>query len=385
MKSRFTSVEDSPRIALFFRSLGGGGAEKVMLNLASGFIQRGIKVDLVLGKAWGPHLQKVPSGVRLVDLKASGILATVFALARYLRSEQPRVVISAMHYANEIALWAKCIARVSTRIIVTEHNTLSQSLSQTTKMRKHLIPLFIKYFYPQADGIVTVSQKAAEDLAQFTGLSSERIRSIYNPVVNSELLEKARAPLEHRWFLPHEPPVILGVGKLEAQKDFTTLIRAFAWVRKVRSARLAILGWGPDRPKLQALIQELGLEEDAALLGYVDNPYPYMARAAVFVLSSAWEGLPTVLIEAMAVGTPVVSTNCPSGPAEILDNGKYGWLTPVGDSTALAKAILTAIDNQQKQVESSWLEKFSLQTATRQYLDLCKIPDKLNKSGQLSF
>jgi glycosyltransferase involved in cell wall biosynthesis len=377
MKSRFTSVEASPRIALFFRSLGGGGAEKVMLNLASGFIRRGIKVDLVLGKAWGPHLKKVPSEVRLIDLKASGILATVFALASYLRREQPCVAISAMHYANEIALWAKCIARVSTRIIVTEHNTLSQSLPQTTKMRRHLIPLFIKYFYPKADGVVTVSQKAAEDLAQFTGLPLERIQSIYNPVIDFELLEKARAPLDHPWFLPQEPPVILGVGKLEAQKDFPTLIRAFAWVRKVREARLAILGWGPDRPQLEALIQELGLEEDAALLGYVDNPYPYMARAAVFVLSSAWEGLPTVLIEAMAVGTPVVSTDCPSGPAEILDNGKYGWLTPVGDSTALAKAILAAIDSKEKKVESSWLEQFSLETATQQYLDLCKIPKKI--------
>jgi glycosyltransferase involved in cell wall biosynthesis len=246
-------------------------------------------------------------------------------------------------------------------------------------MRRHLIPLFIKYFYPKADGIVTVSQKAAEDLAQFTGLPIERIQSIYNPVIDSELLEKAKAPLEHPWFFPQEPPVILGVGKLEAQKDFPTLIRAFAWVRKVREARLAILGWGPDRPQLQALIQELGLEADAALFGYVDNPYPYMARAGVFVLSSAWEGLPTVLIEAMAVGTPVVSTNCPSGPTEILDNGKYGWLTPVGDSTALAKAILAAIDSKEKKVESSWLEQFSLETATQQYLDLCGISKQVTE------
>ncbi|MBE9166063.1 glycosyltransferase [Pleurocapsales cyanobacterium LEGE 06147] len=385
MKSNFPSTDASFHIALFFCSLGGGGAERVMLNLASGFIQRGIKVDLVLGKAWGPHLQKVPSGVRLVDLKVSGVLATVFALASYLRREQPYVLISAMHYANEIALWAKCIAKVPTRIVVTEHNILFHSLQHMTPTRKYLIPLFIKYFYPKADRIVTVSQKAAEELAQFTGLPVERIQSIYNPVINSELLEKARAPLEHPWFLPQEPPVILGVGKLEAQKDFPTLILAFAWVRKVRAARLAILGWGPDQPKLQALIQELGLEEDVALLGYVDNPYAYMARAAVFVLSSAWEGLPTVLIEAMAVGTPVVSTDCSSGPAEILDNGKYGWLTPVGDSTALAKAILAAIDSKHKEVDSSWLDQFSLETATKQYLDLCDIPNQLDKSTQLSF
>ncbi|AFZ44040.1 glycosyl transferase group 1 [Halothece sp. PCC 7418] len=362
--------KDTPRITLFLSNLGGGGAERVMLNLASGITQQGIDVDLVLGQAWGPHLQKVPSTVRLIDLKAAGFLAKSFALAKYLKQEQPFALISAMHYGNEIALWAKRLAKVPTQVIVTEHNTISQAIRQTTRMRKLLIPLFVRYVYPWADSIVTVSQAAAKDLAHFTGQPQERIQAIYNPVVSPELLEKAAQPLDHPWFLPGEPPVILGVGKLEAQKDFPNLIRAFAQARLVKPMRLVILGWGPHRSQLEALIAELGLEKDVALLGYVNNPYAYMARAAVFVLSSAWEGLPTVLIEAMAVGVPVISTNCKSGPAEILDHGQYGWLIPVGNSSALAEAILEALSSPRKKVTSSWLDQFSLESATQQYLNL---------------
>lgn len=362
-------ADSQQHIAFFLRYLGGGGAERVMLNLARGFVQQGIKVDLVLGKVWGDHLQKVPPEVRVVDLAAEGLLATTLALVNYLRQEQPTALLSALHYANEIALWAKRLARVSTRVVVTEHNTFSEAIKRTSKIRKRLLPFFVQRFYPWADAIVAVSQGAAKDLAHSTGLPLESIQTIYNPVITPELLEKAKEAIDHPWFAPGEPPVILGVGKLEAQKDFPTLIRAFSEVRQVRPARLMILGWGPDRPQLETLIKELGLQEDVSLFGYVDNPYPYMVKASVFVLSSAWEGLPTVLIEAMAVGTPVVSTNCPSGAAEILGDGKYGLLTPVGDSQALAKAILEVLNAKQTKVDPAWLEQFGLETATKKYFD----------------
>jgi glycosyltransferase involved in cell wall biosynthesis len=340
-----------------------------------------LKVDLVLGKAWGPHLEKVPPELRVVDLKASGLLSTTIALVRYLRQEQPVAMLSALHYANEIAVWAKRFAGVSTRVIVSEHNTFSQAIQHTSKTKRHLLPFFVRHFYPWADGIVAVSQGVANDLARSTGLPIESIQAIYNPVITPELLEKTKEPLDHPWFTPGEPPVILGVGKLEAQKDFPTLIRAFAQVRQVRPARLMILGWGPDRPKLEALIQELSLEQDVSLFGYVDNPYPYMAKASVFVLSSAWEGLPTVLIEAMAVGTPVISTDCPSGAAEILGKGRYGMLTPVGDHQALAEAILKVLSNQLKVVvDQNWLEQFSLLVSTRQYLNVLGILPSILKS-----
>jgi glycosyltransferase involved in cell wall biosynthesis len=370
MKLKRDIVEAPPRISLFLRYLGGGGAERVMLNLARGFVQYGLKVDLVLGKAWGPHQEKVPPEIRVVDLKASGLLSTTMALVRYLRQDRPVAMLSALHYANEIAVWAKRFAGTSTRVIVSEHNTFSQAIQHTSKTKRHLLPFFVRHFYPWADGIVAVSQGAAKDLARSTGLPIESIQAIYNPVITPELLEKAKEPLDNPWFAPGELPVILGVGKLEVQKDFPTLIRAFAQVRQVRPARLMILGWGPDRPKLEALVEELALESDVSLLGYVDNPYPYMAKASVFVLSSAWEGLPTVLIEAMAVGTPVVSTDCPSGAAEILGNGKYGLLTPVGDSQALAEKILQVLGGGQKTIDSTWLEQFSLEDVTKEYLNV---------------
>lgn len=357
-----------PDVALFLRYLGGGGAERVMLNLGRGLVAGGFKVDLVLGKAWGPHLGKVPSEIRVVNLDASGVRTTTVALANYLKQNQPKALLSALHYANEMAIWAKLLAGVSTKVVVSEHNTFSQAIQHTTQMRKNLLPWFVRFFYPWADGIVAVSKGVAQDLSESTGLPRDRVQAIYNPVITPELIQKAKQPLDHPWFQQGEIPVILGVGKLEAQKDFSTLIRAFAQVREVQPARLGILGWGPERDRLETLIQELGLENDVALLGYTDNPYSYMARSKVFALSSQWEGLPTVLIEAMAVGTQVVSTNCKSGASEILDEGRYGSLVPVGDSTTMAEAILQTLKGRSPTVENSWLQQFSLERTTEEYI-----------------
>ena len=171
--------------------------------------------------------------------------------------------------------------------------------------------------------------------------------TIYNPVVTAELVSQSRAPLDHPWLQLGAPPVILGVGRLHEQKDFPTLLRAFARVRAKREARLIILGEAKHaeyRTELTTLAAQLGIANDVMFPGFVDNPFAYMAHAAVFVLSSAWEGLPTVLIEALACGCPVVSTDCPSGPAEILENGKYGPLVPVGDDVALADAICSVLN-----------------------------------------
>jgi glycosyltransferase involved in cell wall biosynthesis len=205
--------------------------------------------------------------------------------------------------------------------------------------------------YLTADAIVTVSHGVADDLALHAGIPRERITTIYNPVVTPDLLDKAQAPLDHPWFTPGAPPVVLGVGRLHAQKDFPTLLKAFARVRAKQEARLMILGEGKNarkntvqRTALTALAAQLGVAADVALPGFVDNPFAYMARAAVFALSSAWEGLPGVLIQAMACGCPVVSTDCPSGPAEILENGEYGSLVPVGDDLSLANAILSTLN-----------------------------------------
>lgn len=366
-------TEMMPRIAIFYGFLGGGGIERVITNLARSLTERGLKVDLVLSNTGkGSHLWLIPPNVRLIDLGSRRLFMSLPGLMRYLQREQPVSLLSAGHYCNEVALLAKCLSGVSTRIVVSEHNQLSQVTQHADGFKERLTPLIARCFYPWADGIVAVSQGVALDLASMTGLSLNRIQVIYNPVILPELLERVQEPVEHPWFAPGQPPVILGVGKLEEQKNFSNLIRAFAQVRRVQQARLVILGWGPEPGPslLKNLVRELSLENDVDLPGHVKNPFAYMARASVFVLSSDWEGLPTVLIEAMAVGIPVVSTNCKSGPAEILDNGKYGFLTPVGDSNALAEAILNTLSSESKVAAPDWLEKFSLSAATQQYFNL---------------
>ena len=327
------------RLAIFIPCLAGGGAERAMLNLMHGFVKQGIDVDLVLVKAEGPYLSQVPPQVRIVNLAGQRLLLSLPGLVRYLRRERPCVLLSVMEDTNIVALWSRRLAAVTTRVVVNVQNTISQESQNTTQLKRRLTPQLLRWFYPWAESIVPVSQGVAEDLARI-GLSLERVQVIYNPVVTPELFKKAQEPVEHPWFLPGQPPVILGVGRLEQQKNFSTLIRAFAQVHQQHSVRLIILGEGSERPYLETLVQELGLTEDVALPGFVANPYAYMARSAMFVLSSAWEGLPTVLIEAMAVETPVVSTDCESGPAEILQNGKYGKLVGVGDIKGLAEAMI---------------------------------------------
>ena len=358
------------KLAIFLPSLRGGGAERTMLNLAHGLSERGYAVDLVLARAEGPYLREVKESIRLVDLNGSRLLTSLPVLVRYLRHERPLAMLSIMNYTSIVALWARRLAGVSTQVVVSERNMLSYAAQQAPDQPLRLMPRLIRRFYPWADGIVAVSKGVADDLAQVTDLPRERIQVIYNPVVTPELREKAQAPLDHPWFAPGEPPVLLAAGRLVMKKDFPTLIQAFARVRRARPARLLILGQGPERPVLQALVRQLGLEQDVSLPGFVANPYPYMARAALFVLSSRWEGLPGVLIEALYCGVPLIATDCPSGPREILADGQYGQLVPVGDVAALTRAIETALaGNAPSPPPESW-QPFELETVVNQYASI---------------
>ena len=329
----------SGSVAFFLPSLRGGGAERVMLTLASEFSRVGVRSSLLLAKAEGPLLPLVPPGVSVVDLGHRRVLRSLPRLAQYLQVEHPVAVISAMTHANVVALWAKNLAGVRTHMILTEHNTLSRASRSSHMIRQRVMPWFAGLFYPWADEIVAVSRGVADDLAQVAGVARERIDVIYNPLVSDSLRGQAEQPVDHPWLGTDKAPVILGVGRLTPQKDFATLINAFATVACAHPANLMILGEGPDRESLQRLVEDLELAGRVTLPGYVENPLSYMRRAAVVVLSSAWEGFPSVLVEALACGTPVVSTNCPSGPSEILENGDYGLLVPVGDADALAVGI----------------------------------------------
>jgi len=353
-------------IAFFLPSLVGGGAERVIVNLVQGIVQRGEPVDLALAVAQGVFLDQLPGKARVVDLRAGRVIASLVPLVRYLRRERPRVLISAMSHANVVALWAAKLAGGATPVMVTVHNTMSESTGSRGGLERHLL----RTFYPWATWIVAVSRGAADDLARTTGVPRSRVEVVYNPVITPAILASARLAPDHPWYAPGDPPVILGVGRLTRQKDFFTLVRGFAELRRRRCARLVILGEGEDRPALEGLVAELGLHDEVSLPGFRDNAPAYMARSALFVLSSAWEGLPTVLIEALAVGTPVVSTDCPSGPREILQEGRLGELVPIGDVPALASAMERALDHRDQPLPPEALTAFTLDAAVDHYLRL---------------
>jgi glycosyltransferase involved in cell wall biosynthesis len=357
------------RLAFFLPGMYDGGAERIMLNLANGMTSRGYPVDFVLARAEGPFMDEIPDSVRLIDLKASRVLSSTPALVRYLRHERPIALLSIL-YANIIALWARRLAGIPMRVILGEHNTLSSVVKGGDEPRLQSYPSLARWFYPWADGIVAVSRGVADDLAQVIKIPRERISVIYNPIVTPDLFEKSKALLDHPWFKIGEPPVLLAVGRLTLQKAFDVLIQAFNRVRKDHRVRLMILGEGEDRPALEALIREYDLEEDISMPGFVPNPYPYMVHAAAFVLSSRWEGLPTVLVEAMALGAPIISTDCPSGPREILLDGKYGQLVAVDDPFALATAIAKSLQtNLNRPPQESW-KAFELEGVVDQYINI---------------
>jgi len=335
----------SREITFFLASLRGGGAERVMLTIINEFASRGCKVDLVLLRAEGPYIKDVHESVTLVNIGANRALFSLPFMIRYFMRNKPRIVLSALPHINMIACVAQRLSFVKSRIVITEHNTLSKSVMHATTIRGRWLPIFMRLIYPLAHTIIAVSNGVAEDLSTVLALPKSRISVIYNPVVTKSLKQQAEIPVTHTWLQSDRIPVVLGVGRLTKAKNFETLIQAFSIVLETISAKLIILGEGEERSNLENLVRQLNLVNEVDLPGFTENPYSYMKRAKLFVLSSLWEGLPTVLIEALSCGTQVVSTDCPSGPREILENGKWGTLVAVNDGQALANAMIDAIKN----------------------------------------
>jgi glycosyltransferase involved in cell wall biosynthesis len=357
------------RVAVFLPGLYEGGAERTMLNLAEGIAARGYLVDLVLARAEGPYMEQVPSSVRLVDLNARRVLGSVPALVKYLQQERPTALLSAM-FTNIVAVCARRLAGIPHRLIINEQNTLSSLVKNKNDLRWKLYPKLAAAFYPGADWITAVSQYVADDLANVARIPPQRIQVVYNPVVTKDVRTKAEASLEHPWFKEGGYPVLVAVGRLTDQKAFDVLIRAFSLVRTKRHAHLLIVGEGENRRSLQSLIDELGLEEDVSLMGFVQNPYPYISHSSLFVLPSRWEGLPTVLIEALYLGASIVATDCPGGSREILKDGRYGKLIPVDAPLCLAEAIEASLNEPRPcPPEESW-SPYHLDRIVDRYMDL---------------
>jgi len=372
VESRFPKREHSDRIALLIHDLRGGGAERVVLKLAKGMIEAGRRVDLVLVRAQGAYADQIPAGVRVIDLDKSNVFKAVPALARYLREEKPRALLSNLTHVNVAALIAKMIAGGQTRIAVTEHNQLSVKASSWTSWRNWAVYHLAPHLYHLADEVVGVSQGVADDVARFARLGPNRVKCIYNPVYDETLVEASNKPVEHPWLRPGQLPVVLAAGRLHRQKGFDVLLRAFATARLTTPCRLIIMGEGEERGRLEALIEKLSLGQHVSLMGFVQNPYAMMSKASAFVVSSRWEGFSVVLLEALACGAPVVSTDCASGPSEILDRGRYGVLVPVEDDQALASGIIAAL-GQSRGGSVGRAQTFSTEAATRAYLQALEV------------
>jgi glycosyltransferase involved in cell wall biosynthesis len=364
-------VNITPKIAIFAQSLDAGGAERVVANFVQGFNQRGINVHLLLAEARGSMLKEIPENVRIIDFGQAHVVSTLPQLVTYIRKEHPSIIFSFLTHSNLITLLAVRLAGTSVKTVISEHSLLSTRVKLYPNIKERLLPWLARYLYPLADLIVAVSNGIAEDLIRNVRIPVTKIKVIYNPIVTNELIRKKQAALLHPWFAPNLPPVILSVGRLTVEKDYPTLLRAFALARKKREMHLMIIGEGGQRASLEALVLKMGLKDEVRMPGFEANPYAYMAHAKLFVLSSISEGLPSALIEALACGTPVIATNCESGPAEILENGKYGKLVTVGNSEEIAAAILEKLDSSP---DRNFLEtralSFSLDTVMNIYIEL---------------
>lgn len=378
------------KLAIYIRSIRSAqGTERVSANIALGLAERGHHVDFLVEESDGWLIEKLDAHpdidvVNLCDSRGplllhrglqlwillknllSSPLALVgigdscsarllrmmahenppmLSLCRYIRRNRPVSVMSFLNYQNLALLLAAPMVSTDTRYIVNVRNHISTSAKYGKSKWMRNVPRVMRRFFPRADLILAPSRSVADDAREITGIAPEKFRVIYNPVFRQEIVELSRETPSHPWLAGPDVPVVIAAGKLKPQKDFETLLRAFALVRGQRAARLVILGRGPGKQALMDLAAQLGIAEDFQLPGHVKNPYAWFSNASVFVLSSAWEGLPNVLIEAMACGCPVISTDCPGGSSEILEDGRVGRLVPVGDAAAMAQAIADTLDS----------------------------------------
>jgi len=352
------------RISIFLTSMKVGGAQRIALNLCTGLIKKGHDVEMLLIEPNGDLIDELPEEVSIVDLDASRVATSTIPLRQYLREKTPDVLYSMMIEVNIAAVVAHQFASVDTRLVISEHNTPTVSAEG---LKDQLVLRLAALTYPRSDHIVTVSQGVRNDLLDVVDVPDEKITIIHNPIDVERIRKEATESMEHKWLTDPSISVVMSAGRHAPQKGFDTLLRAFSRLED-SSARLVLLGEGNETGPLRKLAMELGIEDQVDFPGFVDNPFKYMANADVFVLSSWYEGFGNVLIEAMATGCPVVSTDCPSGPSEILEGGTYGPLVPVKDATALSYALEGVLaDPIDESVLASRADDFSVDTVVEKY------------------
>jgi len=362
---------DAPRrirVAIFIPSYGDGGVERMLVNLASGLARRGLAVDFLTRTRSAPYLDRLDPGVRLVETRKTGWLSLQPFLRDYLRRERPDFVLCGKDRAGRTALLARRLWHVPFRLIMRPGSTVSERVARRSAFKRWRAYRLIRKTYLPAAAVVGNSVGVVEDIAQISGVAPERMHLIRNPVVTPDLHARAAAAPRFELFDAGQPPVILGLGGLRRQKGFDTLVAAFARVRAERPCRLLILGEGHLRDALAEQARQLGVGDDVLMPGFDPDPYPCLARAAVFVLSSRWEGSPNALTEALALGAPVVSTDCPSGPREVLDGGRVAPLVPVDDVAAMAAAIGQVLDDPgAREQRQAAVAEYTVETCASRY------------------
>jgi glycosyltransferase involved in cell wall biosynthesis len=361
------------KIALFLPSLEGGGAERVFVQLANEFAARGVRVDLTLAAARGPYLQTLSAGVRVIDFQASGVLRALPKLVGYVKRERPDVLMSGLDHANVVAILSRFLSGSRTRCVVSVRAVSSAIYRDDRTLATWTTLRLTKAAYRFTDAVIANSNAVAADLED--SVPKSKLKTIYNPLDLVGIERRCGVPVDHPWCAAGARPFVLSVGSLTPVKDFPTLLRAFALVRSTRDCRLVILGEGPDRRKLESLIDELGLRGDVLLPGFADNPFAWMRHANVFVSSSLTEGCPNALMEALACGTPVVSTDCIGGSSEVLEGGKWGRLVPVGRPDAMAAAILATLESVAHPDVRQRAGDFGLSRVAQDYLRVL-LPDE---------
>lgn len=352
-------------ICIFQQNMEAGGAERVMLNLGLTFHSRGIPVEFVVCARRGYFLDLVPEEIPVIDLADITPIRALPRFLRYCETRRPRAVISALSQPNVVACWTA--RRTGIPTFPTVHSQLSRE-ARSGGLKLRVMPLLVRNAFRHATHVIGVSEGVTQDVTALARLAPNRVSTIYNPVIGPEFAARRAAAPTHPWLMHHSGPVLVGLGRLAEPKNFDLLIRTMPHIDP--RARLVIYGEGDLRAPLEQRIQQLGLTDRVSLPGFVANPVAELAAADLFVLSSNWEGLPTALIEALAAGIPAVSTDCESGPREILAGGRYGELVPVNDQTALAAAIQRAITRPKTAPPAESWQPYTHDYAADRYLNL---------------
>lgn len=361
------------RIAVFLPDFRKGGAQAMMINLANHWAASGHDVHVIAGTIEGGLSTNLHPSIPVTTGKGSGAFSGFMPLRNFLADEKPDALVSALYHANIVAgLVTATLGFRRTKIVLSERNHLSSSLNDLPFYKRVLILPLLHLAYRFADYYIGISKGVSINLEDEFGLCREKITTIYNPVVTPEFAAKAAAPADHPWLKNKDLPVLIAAGRLTTQKDYPTMLRAFASVLKEKPCRLIVLGTGNQESAIKQFAQSLGVADSVDFVGQVESPLPYMAASDIFVFSSAWEGFGNVLVEALYCGLPIVSTDCPFGPSEILENGKYGVLCPVGGHEAFARAILNVLEKNPfpAEAQKKRAEDFSVERVSFQYLDV---------------